>query len=94
MLKIPFHNYSVKDFLLDESFQRWVSQEDASTISEFDYWLEEYPEKRDTLEQARTTLLQMKSHFEADSSQNEIEELWSKIQSTMDHTLIKHENKM
>jgi hypothetical protein len=88
MRKIDFLNYSVKDFLLDESFQRWVSQDDVVSTDQFDKWLKEYPEKRDTLEQARTILLQMQSHLEADTSQNEIEEIWSRIQNTIDNTLI------
>jgi transmembrane sensor len=91
ILKIDFLRYSVKDFLLDESFQRWVRRQGADTRGEFDNWLEEHPEKRDIIEQARTIMLQMKSHFEADTSQNAIEEIWSRIQNTIDNTLIKQE---
>ena len=94
MLKIDFHKYSVKDFLLDESFQRWARQEGPSNTSQFYYWLEEHPENRAILDDARTILLWLKSHFEDDTSQNEIEVVWSKIQNTMNNTLVKHEYKM
>ena len=87
MLKIDFHKYSVKDFLLDESFQRWARQEDPDTVTHFDNWLEEHPENGAILEEARTIVLRLKSHLEDDESPNEIEEVWSKIQNTMNNTL-------
>ena len=94
MLKIDFLKYSVKDFLLDESFQQWVRRKGAVKTGEFDNWLEEYPEKRGVIEQARASMLHLESHFEEDTSQNEIEEIWSRIQNTIDNTLIKEEYKM
>lgn len=94
MRKIDFLNYSVKDFLLDESFQRWISQDDVVFNDGFDNWLTEHPERRDTLERARTMLLKMQSHFEADTARNEIDEIWARIQHTIDNTLINQDYKM
>ena len=94
MLKIDFHKYTVKDFLLlDESFRRWAGQEDPDTATQFDNWLEEHPENGAILE-ARTIVLRLKSHFDDDASPNEIEEVWSKIQNSIDNTLVKHDYKM
>lgn len=94
MLKIDFLSYSVKDFLLDESFQRWVRRQGADTSGEFENLLEAHPEKSGIIKQARATMLQLESHFEEDTSQNDIEEIWSRIQNTIDNTLINQEYKM
>lgn len=94
MRKIDFLNYSIKDFLLDESFQRWIDQHDVVAAEELDNWLEMHPEKRDTVEQARKMLIQMQLHFETDTTSKEIEEIWSRIQNTIDNTLINQDYKM
>jgi len=86
MLKTDFLKYSVKDFLLDESFQRRVIGEGNHSVEVWPDWLKEHPEKRTTLEEAQLTTAQLKSQLEQDSLVEDLEEVWIRIENSIDTT--------
>ncbi|GAB4026830.1 FecR family protein [Spirosoma gilvum] len=49
-----YQDYQIEDFLLDESFNRWASNQSSPDEQQFwQQWLGQHPEKRDIAEQAR-----------------------------------------
>lgn len=58
--KIMAHeNYSVEDFVLDQSFRLWVLEDDASAHKYWTAYIEEHPGKIEELRKARLVLLNM-----------------------------------
>ncbi len=83
MLKGNFLKYSVKDFLLDESFQRWVIQPDNPPVAAWSDWLKQHPQISVKVEQARAMMQQLKSGLAEDTSPDELQEIWIKINDSM-----------
>ena len=50
---MDYHNYSAKDFVMDEYFQRWVLRPDADTRSFWEDWLRHHPHQRSVVREAR-----------------------------------------
>lgn len=56
---MDYHNYKAEDFVLDESFRRWVSGTDEESHIFWSQWLDEHPEKAATVAQAIELLKQL-----------------------------------
>jgi ferric-dicitrate binding protein FerR (iron transport regulator) len=52
-----YQDYTVEDFLLDESFQAYCLQRRASCVTFWDAWISAHPEKQDEVRQARELCL-------------------------------------
>lgn len=76
--------FSEEDFAKDEFFQSWVLTPDERSIVFWSHWIEDHPEKKEQIEEAKRILkhLQFRQHT---LSNQEISELWSRIKS-FDHT--------
>lgn len=83
MLESNFLKYSVKDFLLDESFQRWLIQPHNPPIAGWSDWLKQHPQISIKVEQARAMMQQLKSGLAEDASPEELQEVWIKINNSM-----------
>ncbi len=54
---MPYTDYSVMDFVMDERFQRWVLHPEPSDHSFWNQWLSQHPEKKAAIEEAARLLL-------------------------------------
>ena len=73
-----YEDYSAEDFLLDESFKKWLLDPDPVTVHFWETWLAQHPEKREAVEEAKEilALIQFKNHpLVADDS----EQMWKTI---------------
>ena len=73
-----YEDYSAEDFLLDESFKKWLIDPDPVTIHFWETWLAQHPEKREAVEEAKEilALIQFKNYpLAADDS----EQMWKTI---------------
>jgi len=50
---MDYQNYVVADFVMDEAFFRWVIQPNESSDGFWSAWLEQHPNKREEVEEAR-----------------------------------------
>jgi type II secretory pathway component PulM len=77
--------YSVTDFLLDESFQKWALHQQSASAESFSEWLEQQPEERRYIvEQARLTLVQVRAHLTEQVSQDDFDDVWLMISKSID----------
>lgn len=77
-------NYSVSDFLADESFYNWVKDAESSDGLQWELRLKEFPGKRKEAEKAKAILQSIRFKDKA-LNHEEITSLWIKIK---DETLI------
>ncbi|MGK0362978.1 MAG: transmembrane sensor [Saprospiraceae bacterium] len=70
--------YELEDFAQDDSFIRWVKKSNAAAEKKWQAFLNKYPEKRGTLEQAKLLVLSMQFDNAADLKTKE-NEIWSKV---------------
>lgn len=78
-----YEKYSVHDFVLDEYFQLWVVSSNAECNNFWQSWLENHPEKKQEVDDAREFLKQItlpNYHL----SQANVASLWRKIQLDTD----------
>lgn len=75
---MDYKNYTVKEFLHDELFRKWVGSPDNETNIFWDTWLRENPEQGDTARQARDILLMIgvEEYIPTEQDQSEV---WSRI---------------
>ena len=76
-------NYTIKDFVLDPGFQKWVLRRDDSQKLYWELWLSEHPEKQEIVKYAKKILQSMQS-LEDPISYNEIESQWQQISAYFD----------
>jgi ferric-dicitrate binding protein FerR (iron transport regulator) len=78
----------VKDFIMDEYFQSWVFTPDGKTESFWQAWLDENPNQRSTVEEARSTLLQL-NFSSYNLSSKDVSTLWDEIKKSSVNRTIK-----
>jgi transmembrane sensor len=57
---MSYEQYSTEDFIEDEPFQQWVNAPDASQDKFWKDFLERYPHKRESIEEAKEFILMLK----------------------------------
>jgi hypothetical protein len=75
---MDFSNYSARDFVLNESFQKWILDPDEETHAFWDDWVIEHPEKAEMIEEARTIVQNIKSVIEMNVKCDR-DEVWERI---------------
>lgn len=81
---MKYKKATVTDFICDENFQNWIIQPDEKTNDFWNNWLEANPEKRETVNEAREVLLNIKFKEDIPKSeqiQNALRRNLSKINS-------------
>jgi len=73
-----YSRYTARDFVLDEYFQAWVFEQPASHENFWQNWLEEHPDKKDEVEEARELLLSL-SFAQAEVSQEQVSALKARL---------------
>ena len=56
---MKYQYYSSEDFAADEFFQQWVLQPTPESVAFWNQWINQHPEKRETLEDAREMVLML-----------------------------------
>jgi hypothetical protein len=75
-------NYSVKDFVLNESFQKWILESDEEVRAYWDDWLNAHPNKTELIREARSTILFMKEANEK-NLRRECDQVWNMITASI-----------
>jgi transmembrane sensor len=73
--------FSVKDFIMDEHFQTWVFSPVGTVDAYWQNWLDENPEKRADVEEARATLLRL-NFSKFDMSSTDLSQVWNRIRKS------------
>jgi ferric-dicitrate binding protein FerR (iron transport regulator) len=80
---MPYTHYQIEDFMMDESFRKWILHKSPEDEAFWKAWLEAHPQMRGKIEQARALLLELKDK-EAQVSQEEIDLQFSEIAEYFD----------
>ena len=78
----PYQTYTTKDFAMDDFFQDWVLNADQKARTFWESWLEEHPEKRETIANARELVLFLTQEENISHPQDEME-VWSTINQAL-----------
>ena len=76
---MPYETFSVIDFALNEQFRRWVKSPTPETSDFWASFVDRYPHKRDTVDEARLLVSQLTVNVES-ASPEQLQQLWSRIQ--------------
>ncbi len=76
-------NYAVKDFVLNESFQKWTLEPDLQGKVFWENWLNEHPDKIELIMEARSTIEAIRETHETDLTY-EHDEVWQRITVDID----------
>jgi hypothetical protein len=75
---MDFSNYSARDFVLNESFQKWILEPDEKTRAFWEEWTIANPDKSETIEEARTIIQSIKSTLEKNIKCDR-DEIWERL---------------
>lgn len=75
-------NYSVKDFMLNESFQKWILEPDEGVNVFWEHWLAAYPDKAELVREATSMILSIKEAHEK-NIRPEFNEVWHMITTSI-----------
>jgi len=76
---MKYEDYSLQDFLLDDSFVKWVRNPDPSTDDFWQKWIENHPKKKPLVEKAK--LIVSSVRFEdTPLSEQEVQAMWHQVQ--------------
>jgi hypothetical protein len=76
-------NYSVKDFVLNESFQKWILEPDVDTKVFWEDCLNTHPDKMESITEARSTIQLIKEAQEEDVT-HERDQIWNMITESIE----------
>lgn len=79
---MEYKDYTVKDFLHDELFRKWIERPDHDTDTFWETWMRENPDHRATVEQARDILLLIGTEEHIPTAEDQAE-VWSRIAYTI-----------
>ncbi|PSL35884.1 FecR family protein [Chitinophaga ginsengisoli] len=82
---MDYKDYTVKDFLHDELFRKWVEHPDHDTKLFWETWMCENPDQCNTLEEARDVLLMIGTEEYTPTTEDQAE-VWSRIAYTIRET--------
>jgi len=85
---MDYKDYTVKEFLHDKLFRKWVERPDNETNIFWGTWLRENPDQRETVEQARDILLMIGTEEYVPTEQDQAE-VWSRINFSIHEAPIK-----
>lgn len=81
-----YSQYSINEFVLDESFRQWVLQPDEESMTFWHNFMLKHPEKQAMIDEAASLLLHLNVRFHdlTDASQ---ERIWQVLDQTFDEKL-------
>lgn len=75
---MKYINYTIDDFIADEYFQKWVLDSDAMCDNFWQNWLNDYPERRELVEEARRFVLLLNAE-EEELPEQDFNAMWRNI---------------
>lgn len=75
---MDYQSFSAEDFLLDESFKKWLLDPDPASIYFWETWLANHPEKREAVNEAKE-LLGLIQFRNQTLSEDDSDKLWEAI---------------
>lgn len=79
---MDYKDYTVKDFLHDELFRKWIERPDHDTDLFWETWMRENPDHRTIVEEARDVLLLIGTEEYMPTAEDQAE-VWSRIAYTI-----------
>lgn len=83
-----YTQYSISDFVLDESFRRWVLQPDEQTMSFWHTFMLRYPDQQTVINEAGSILLHLRTRYD-DLTDASRERIWQVLESAHDQQVLK-----
>lgn len=83
-----YDTYELEDFVADEAFCRWVLYPDEGGNEELLAWIENHPEKQNTLEEARMLISKLRFK-EASVGKAQVSRIWDRIEASTAGTVKK-----
>lgn len=80
---MKYENYTVDDFLMDESFRRWVLDRDRTGDLFWEKWIETHPEKAKIIKEATEIILAVEFDKKEDFEIKTIE-MWERLRDAME----------
>lgn len=80
---MKYQHYTLEDFLMDADFRKWVLEPETSTSAFWESWIQENPEKRPIIEEAKSIILTVEKD-EIDFPEEKREILWQGVSSVME----------
>jgi len=80
---MEYTHYIVEDFVLDESFKNWVLKKNQKDEAFWDQWVQEHPEMRSKVDEARDIILSLQVD-QAKVSDEEIEDQFREVEQFFD----------
>lgn len=71
-----YSQFTIRDFVLDESFRRWVLQPDEATMSFWHTFMLRHPEQQAVVDDAASLLLHLRANYD-DLTDASYERIWS-----------------
>ncbi|WP_460911566.1 FecR family protein [Spirosoma areae] len=87
-LPLPdYSQYSINDFVLDDSFRRWVFQPDERTMSFWHSYMLRHPGQQVDIDQASSILLHLRVHHD-DLTEASRERIWQVLEAAYDRQIL------
>ncbi|WP_420149461.1 FecR family protein [Spirosoma sp.] len=87
-----YSQYSVSDFVLDESFRRWVLQPDEQTMSFWHTFMLRHPDQQAIINEASSILLHLRARHD-DLTNASQERIWQVLELAYDRQPLPHEQR-
>ncbi|MBO0931452.1 FecR family protein [Fibrella aquatilis] len=78
-LPTNYAQFTTRDFVLDESFRRWVLQPDEATMSFWHTYMLRYPAQQAYIDEAATLLLHLRTNYD-DLTEASYERIWTLLE--------------
>ncbi len=78
LLPMDLSNYAVKDFILNESCQKWTLERDVEATVFWENWLNAHPDKAELIAEARSTVEAINETIDKDLT-SECDHVWQMI---------------
>lgn len=75
-----FSNCEIEDFVFDESFQKWVTEEDSEHAEFWERFAEEHPHQLNKLLAARELVLKLKKQQACEDDKELADTVWASVQ--------------
>jgi transmembrane sensor len=82
-----YAQFTLRDFVLDESFRRWVLQPDEATMSFWHTFMLRYPNQQTVVDEAASLLLHLRANYD-DLTEASYERIWTILEQAHDERLV------
>jgi len=80
---MDFSDCPARDFVLNESFQKWIIEPDEETCAFWEEWTTKHPHRSETIAEARAMIQNIKSVIEKKVACDR-DEVWERLMKEID----------